>query len=150
MNPLRMRVVLSLLGVFSLATPLALMARAQQPQAAQVQPLKPSVTTKIGAIHNLPVSTKCLEVSSSGYTSCKDAGGYDSVCATASCPAGYTLTGGGGSCSAGDRKIKSLFPRFSQGEFAITCESQGALLKYRPSAASSEPRRTGHHRASLT
>jgi len=121
MNPPRMGIVLSLLGIFSLAAPLALMARAQQPQAVEVQPKRP----KIADIHIPPVNPKCLEVSSSGYTSCKDAGGYDSVCATASCPAGYTVTGGGGSCSAGDRKIKSLFPRFNKGEFAITCESQG-------------------------
>ena len=70
-------------------------------------------------------SLTCVSTSSSGFTSCRDAGGVDSVCAFAKCPEGYTLTGGGGSCSAGDRKIKSLFPRFDKGEFAITCEQQG-------------------------
>lgn len=68
---------------------------------------------------------ECVVADSSGSFSCKDAGGFDSTCATAKCPAGYTLTGGGGSCSAGDRKIKSLFPRFSTGEFTIACEQQG-------------------------
>jgi hypothetical protein len=67
----------------------------------------------------------CIGVSSSGSTSCKDAGGVDSTCATATCPPGSTLTGGGGSCAAGDRKIKSLFPRASNGTFNIACEQQG-------------------------
>jgi hypothetical protein len=35
------------------------------------------------------------------------------------------LTGGGGACAAGDRKLKSLFPRVERGEFSITCEQQG-------------------------
>jgi hypothetical protein len=75
----------------------------------------------------VPVSEalKCIAVSSSGSFSCKDAGNYDSTCATANCPVGYTLTGGGGACAAGDRKIKSLFPRFAAGEFGIACEQQG-------------------------
>ena len=68
---------------------------------------------------------ECVVADSSGSFGCKDAGNFDSTCATAKCPAGYTLTGGGGSCSAGDRKIKSLFPRFSTGEFTIACEQQG-------------------------
>jgi len=38
---------------------------------------------------------------------------------------GYTLTGGGGACAAGDRRVKSLFPRFDKGEFTIACEQQG-------------------------
>ena len=70
-------------------------------------------------------SLKCVEASSSGSFACKDAGNVDSTCATAKCPAGYTLTGGGGACAAGDRKIKSLFPRFAVGEFGIACEQQG-------------------------
>lgn len=70
-------------------------------------------------------SLECIEADSTGSFNCKDAGNFDSTCATAKCPAGYTLTGGGGSCSAGDRKIKSLFPRFASGEFTIACEQQG-------------------------
>ena len=68
---------------------------------------------------------KCIQVNSSGSFNCKDAGNFDSTCATATCPAGYTLTGGGGACAAGNRKVKSLFPRLSQGEFTIACEQQG-------------------------
>ena len=70
-------------------------------------------------------SHSCIEVTSSGSFSCKDAGNYDSTCATATCPADYTLVGGGGACNAGDRKIKSLFPRLSTGQYTIACESQG-------------------------
>jgi len=74
----------------------------------------------------VPTSPTCIEVTSTSSSfGCKDAGGFASTCATAKCPAGYTLTGGGGACSAGDRKIKSLFPRFSTGEFTIACEEQG-------------------------
>ncbi len=73
----------------------------------------------------LPPRSKCLEASSSGSFSCKDSGNFASTCATAKCPVGYTLTGGGGACDAGDRKIKSLFPRFATGEFTIACEQQG-------------------------
>jgi hypothetical protein len=70
-------------------------------------------------------SLKCTTADSSGSFACKDSGNYDSTCATAKCPAGYTLTGGGGACSAGDRKVKSLFPRLATGEFTIACEQQG-------------------------
>jgi hypothetical protein len=70
-------------------------------------------------------SLECVVADSSGSFGCKDAGNFDSTCATATCPAGYTLTGGGGSCSAGDRKIKSLFPQFTAGKFTIACEQQG-------------------------
>lgn len=70
-------------------------------------------------------SLEYVEASSSGSFSCQDAGGFASTCATAKCPVGYTLTGGGGACAAGDRKIKSLFPRFATGEFTIVCEQQG-------------------------
>lgn len=75
------------------------------------------------AIHVAP--KKCVQASSNGGFACKDAGNYDSSCATAKCPAGYTLTGGGGACGAGDRKIKSVFPRLDQGEYGIACEKQG-------------------------
>ncbi len=68
---------------------------------------------------------ECVEAVSSGSFSCQDAGNVPSTCATAKCPAGFTLTGGGGACAAGDRKVKSLFPRFATGEFGITCEQQG-------------------------
>ena len=67
----------------------------------------------------------CVGFTSSGSKSCTDAGGSPSTCASAACPAGLTLMGGGGSCSAGDRKIKSLFPRGSDNSFTIVCEQQG-------------------------
>jgi hypothetical protein len=67
----------------------------------------------------------CSGVVSSGSTNCTDAGGVDSTCASATCPQDLTLTGGGGACAAGDRKIKSLFPRKSEGSFSIMCEKQG-------------------------
>ena len=69
--------------------------------------------------------SKCIEVSSQGSFDCKDGGNFDSTCATATCPSDYTLTGGGGACDAGDRKIKSLFPELAKGEYTIACESQG-------------------------
>lgn len=68
---------------------------------------------------------QCVESSSRGSKSCKDAGNFDSTCAVAKCPDGFTLTGGGGSCAAGDRKLKALNPRHSTGEFFIMCEKQG-------------------------
>jgi hypothetical protein len=67
----------------------------------------------------------CIQVISSGSTNCTDAGGVPSTCASATCPGGLTLTGGGGACAAGDRKIKSLFPRVGEGSFTIACEKQG-------------------------
>jgi hypothetical protein len=72
-----------------------------------------------------PQGINCVEVSSSGSTSCTDAGGVPSTCATAVCPTGFTLTGGGGACAAGSSKIKSLFPLESQGSFNIACDKQG-------------------------
>jgi hypothetical protein len=78
----------------------------------------------ISALASKP-TLKCVQADSTGSFSCKDPGNFDSTCATAKCPAGYTLTGGGGACAAGDRKVKSLFPRLSQGEFTIACEQQG-------------------------
>jgi hypothetical protein len=67
----------------------------------------------------------CVGVLSSGSTSCTDAGGVASTCASAKCPAGQTLMGGGGACAAGGTRIKSLFPRQSDGSFNIACEQQG-------------------------
>jgi hypothetical protein len=72
-----------------------------------------------------PQGINCVEVSSSGSTSCTDAGGVPSTCATAICPAGFALTGGGGACAAGSSKIKSLFPLENQGSFNIACDKQG-------------------------
>lgn len=82
----------------------------------------------IGQTGGLPPAVpfaKCMMASSSGSFACQDAGAYPGTCAIASCPQGYTLTGGGGACSAGDRRIKSLAPRFQSGEYAIMCEQQG-------------------------
>ncbi len=70
-------------------------------------------------------SLRCVEISSSGSTSCTDAGGVASTCASAKCPAEMTLTGAGGACDAGDRKIKSLVPRVQEGIVTIACEQQG-------------------------
>jgi hypothetical protein len=67
----------------------------------------------------------CVEVISSGSTSCTDAGGVDSTCSSAKCPAEFTLTGVGGACAAGDRKIKSLVPRVDDGSVTMMCEKQG-------------------------
>jgi hypothetical protein len=67
----------------------------------------------------------CIGVASSGSTTCTDSGGVASTCASARCAEGLTLTGGGGACAAGDRKIKSLFPRASNRSFNIMCEQQG-------------------------
>ena len=67
----------------------------------------------------------CVEIISSGSTSCTDSGGVDSTCASARCGEGLSLTGAGGACAAGDRKIKSLFPRVDVGTVAIMCEKQG-------------------------
>ncbi|MBK8240436.1 MAG: hypothetical protein IPK74_33345 [Deltaproteobacteria bacterium] len=68
---------------------------------------------------------RCVEMHSSTKYACKDAGNFDSTCATAKCGEGYVLTGGGGSCAAGNRKIKTLAPNVSTGEFSIMCEQQG-------------------------
>jgi hypothetical protein len=68
---------------------------------------------------------RCVEIISSGSTNCTDAGGVDSTCASARCPVEFTITGGGGACAAGDRKIKSVFPREDSGTVFIMCEKQG-------------------------
>jgi hypothetical protein len=67
----------------------------------------------------------CVGVISSGSTSCKDSGGVDSTCASAICPQGSVLTGGGGACAAGGTMIKNLVPRPSSGTFFIMCDQQG-------------------------
>ncbi len=84
------------------------------------------VAASLGAAALLkPVSgLSCVQASASGSFECKDAGGFDSTCAVASCPVGYTLTGGD-SCSADDRAVKSLFPILTDGQYGITCETQG-------------------------
>jgi hypothetical protein len=92
---------------------------AQPPERAPVGgiPIKPPP---------LPGPSKCVEVSSvTTFTSCKDAGGFASTCASVTCPAGTTLTGGGGACAAGNSRLKSLFPRLSANQFNIACDSQG-------------------------
>ncbi len=67
----------------------------------------------------------CVGVDSFRSTSCTDSGGVASTCASATCPQGSTLTGGGGACAAGGRRIKSLFPNEGSGSFTIMCEQQG-------------------------
>jgi hypothetical protein len=71
------------------------------------------------------LALKCVQVSSSTKISCQDSGGFASTCAVAKCGAGYQLTGGGGACSAGNRKLKSAVPNFSAGSFHVMCEEQG-------------------------
>ena len=109
------RYIMSLVSVFCLVAfgTLFLQARAQPTR-------KPETVGQLQKPIKLPPTSglACIQVSSSGSTSCKDAGGYDSTCATASCPTGYSLTGGGGACAAGDRKVKSLFPRVDRGQFS--------------------------------
>jgi hypothetical protein len=67
----------------------------------------------------------CVRVVSSGSTGCNDAGGFASTCASVSCPGGTILTGGGGGCNAGDRKVKGIFPHVDTGLVGIMCEQQG-------------------------
>ena len=88
---------------------------------------------------SVKTSLDCIEVSSSGSFGCQDSGGFDSTCATAKCPDGYILTGGGGACAAGDRKIKSLIPRFATGEFTIACEQQGVAPQARAICCKPQP-----------
>ena len=94
------------------------------------------VCSELGGTYNASGSPKCAlpaakpltctSVSSvSASTNCKDAGNFDSTCASVACPAGFSLTGGGGICAAGDRKLKGLNPNFSTGQFFIMCEKQG-------------------------
>ena len=74
---------------------------------------------------SMALTLNCVQVSSSGSINCNDAGGVPSTCATATCPVGFTLTGGGGACSAGGSKIKSLFPLLRTNAVTIACEKQG-------------------------
>jgi hypothetical protein len=88
----------------------------------------PSTSAALTKIPMLPVGSflTCIQVDNgSTSTSCTDSGNYPSTCASAQCPSGYTLTGGGGSCSAGNRKLKALNPRVNTREFFIMCEQQG-------------------------
>ena len=74
---------------------------------------------------SMAATLKCVEVISSGSSSCNDAGGVPSTCSSAKCPAELTLTGVGGACAAGDRKIKALVPRVDEGSVTMMCEQQG-------------------------
>lgn len=112
-----------------------LQTAAQEVAAAEVEQAQDAVdlerqTTRVAAVATnasfaLPQSLSCVEQSSSGSTACTDSGGFASRCAVAQCGAGYKLTGGGGSCNAGDRKLKNLSPNFATGEFHVMCEDQG-------------------------
>lgn len=89
--------------------------------------------TGLGGTYNSSATPRCtlpltcVAASSQSRFDCKDAGGFDSTCASVKCPAGFTLTGGGGACAAGNSKLKSLFPSLppSSGQFNITCDKQG-------------------------
>ena len=84
-----------------------------------------AIAVGVANITRGPGELTCVEVSSSGREACKDSGNFPSTCAVAKCPDGYTLTGGGGICAAGNIKVKGLNPRLSTGEFFIMCEEQG-------------------------
>lgn len=84
-----------------------------------------TIATVVACSPGMTQTLKCVEAVSSGSTSCADSGGVDSTCTSVHCPAGFTLTGGGGACAAGDRKIKSVFPRLDSGTFFVMCEKQG-------------------------
>lgn len=90
-----------------------------------------SVLATVSIERSLNRGLDCVEASSSGSFACADAGNFESTCATATCPAEYSLTGGGGACAAGDRKVKSLFPRLADGQFTIACEQQGVAPQAR-------------------
>ena len=52
--------------------------------------------------------------------------GLGGTCESVTCPAGFTLTDGGGACATGGSRNKSLFPTVrSSGTFTIACEKQG-------------------------
>ena len=74
---------------------------------------------------SIALTLNCTQVSSSASTDCRDAGGAPSTCASVACPAGFTLTGGGGACAAGNSRIKSLFPVMNNSTVTIICEQQG-------------------------
>ena len=67
----------------------------------------------------------CIQAHSRDSFNCRDAGGVPSTCAEAKCPEPYILTGGGGSCSAGDRKLKSVMPNWVRSTYVVMCEQQG-------------------------
>jgi hypothetical protein len=74
---------------------------------------------------SMGAALKCVEAISSGSSSCTDAGGVPSTCSKVTCPATMTLTGAGGACAAGDRRIKALVPRVDEGSVTLMCEQQG-------------------------
>ena len=118
------RHILTSLGICCLVVLEAPHAGAQ-PQDTKVTRKTEPVQIKDGPKLPLPSGMSCIQVNSSGSYACQDQGGYASTCAKATCPSGHTLTGGGGACAAGDRKVKSLFPRVDRGDFTIVCEQQG-------------------------
>ena len=113
------------------STPLAALA-SSAPRKSKKPTAAPTASPHTPAPIQVKPSLQCIQVNSTSFKSCKDAGGFDSTCATAKCSSGYTLTGGGGSCSAGNRMVKGLSPNLSKGEFGIMCEKQG--VKPRASA----------------
>jgi len=81
-------------------------------------------TYNLGATPKCALSLKCVNATSTvNFTQCKDSGNFASTCADVTCPAGYTLTGGGGACAAGDRRLKALNPNLGQGKFYIMCDA---------------------------
>jgi hypothetical protein len=74
---------------------------------------------------SMGAALKCVEVISSGSLNCTDPGGVPSTCSKVACPAAMTLTGAGGACAAGDRRIKALVPRVDEGSVTLMCEQQG-------------------------
>jgi hypothetical protein len=110
--------------------PLTARAQNAEPQATATVPggVLRRELTGVDLLRDLPTflaGPQCLSVTSSGGYDCNDAGGFPSSCAVARCPSGYTITGGGGACAAGDRRLKSSIPRFDTGEFIVACERQG-------------------------
>jgi Bacterial tandem repeat domain 1 len=83
---------------------------------------KPATCTASAPSDSQP---RCVQAVSSGSSSCTDAGGTASTCATASCPPGLILVGAGGACAAGDRKLKSIVPNAATSKVDIMCEQQG-------------------------
>jgi hypothetical protein len=83
------------------------------------------VGATLACVPSLALTLSCTQVTSSGSTSCTDAGGVPSTCASVACPAGFTLTGAGGACAAGGSRIKSLFPVLRNNTVEIMCDQQG-------------------------
>jgi hypothetical protein len=90
-----------------------------------------AVATALILIGNLAIclpcqaQLNCVTAVSSGSTTCQDAGGVASTCASVKCPAGLTLTGVGGACAAGGIRLKSIIPHVDTATAAIMCEKQG-------------------------